>query len=302
MLEGRTILASLDHLHGEDAAHKTYVQWLAYAPIWPVGARDFLVVTSEEYFDVVNKEGFIIASTSVDDICEEEEIFENKREMEDGKCERKLHTDIYTRSCLRLAGYVGSPNGKGGTDLRIFVDVDMVSYIPSWLLQVLAQYGLSEMMNRIRIATSPEVLAQSADSSELFTAPYKLEKVISQIQQREEKRLQKIGDIGGSSSVAATAMKPFPVKEISSDRKISIDGLSGETADVVSLTTADEPELKLQDPIKILSKKLSCESIPLLKIYIGIETSPDYTFEWTHKLSKNGITIHTSPGIVLKTF
>ena len=52
----------------------TYVQWLAYAPIWPVGARDFLVVTTEEYYDLINRNGFVIASTSIDDICEEEEV------------------------------------------------------------------------------------------------------------------------------------------------------------------------------------------------------------------------------------
>merc|ERR1719223_1064355 len=107
-----------------------------------------------------------------------------------GGKKKQLHTDKYTRSCLRLAGYVGAPNSRGGTDLRIFVDVDMVSYIPSWLLQVLAQYGLTEMMSRIRVAVAPEADTQSVEQCALLSAPYQLEKVISKIQQREEKRLQ----------------------------------------------------------------------------------------------------------------
>jgi hypothetical protein len=210
LLEGRTILAALDTPGSayteRSERHITYVQWLAYASIWPVGARDFLVVTSEDYFDVVNNTGFVIASTSVDHICEEEEV------LEDGgrpSVACKLTTDKYSRSCLRLAGYVGKMNANGGTDLKIFVDMELVSYIPAWLLQVLAQYGLSEMMKRIRIATSGAAIISSATkpvgeggngtrtaiatavdksaADAVLSAPYQIERVLTHIHNKEER-------------------------------------------------------------------------------------------------------------------
>ena len=41
-------------------------------------------------------------------------------------------------------------NEQGGTDLTMFVDIGVAAYMPSWLLHVLAQYGLSEMMMKIK--------------------------------------------------------------------------------------------------------------------------------------------------------
>jgi len=61
LLVGRSILHRLND--------QTHVQWLAYGAIWPVGARDFLIVTTEEPYDKTTNEGFIIVSTSIDDIC-----------------------------------------------------------------------------------------------------------------------------------------------------------------------------------------------------------------------------------------
>jgi len=210
LLEGRTVLAALDtpesaHSQRSDR-HITYVQWLAYASMWPVGARDFLVVTSEDYFDVVNNTGFVIASTSVDHICEEEELNDDAGRP---SVASKLTTDKYSRSCLRLAGYVGKMNANGGTDLKIFVDMELVSYIPAWLLQVLAQYGLSEMMKRIRTATSGTAIISSATkpvsdggggtrtaiatavdksaADAVLSAPYQIERVLTHIQNKEER-------------------------------------------------------------------------------------------------------------------
>ena len=138
LLEGRTILSKLDQ--------QSYIQWLAYGTIWPIGARDFLLVTTEDVFDERTGDGFVIASTSIDHLCElEGEVV--KGETND------TAEPSYTRSSLKLAGYVGVPNASGGTDVSMFVDVDVYSYIPAWLLQVLAQYGLSEMMSRIQRAT-----------------------------------------------------------------------------------------------------------------------------------------------------
>ena len=133
LLEGRTILSKLDQ--------QSYIQWLAYGTIWPIGARDFLLVTTEDVYDDRTGDGFVIASTSIDHLCElEGEVI--KSEADDNA------EPSYIRSSLKLAGYVGVPNATGGTDVSLFVDVDVYAYIPAWLLQVLAQYGLSEMMNK----------------------------------------------------------------------------------------------------------------------------------------------------------
>lgn len=140
LLEGRTILSKLDA--------QSYIQWLAYGTIWPIGARDFLLVTTEDVFDERTGDGFVIASTSIDHLCE---IEGEVKDIQDSA--EKAAEPSYTRSSLKLAGYVGVRNAQGGTDVSLFVEVDAYAYIPSWLLQVLAKYGLSEMMNRIRRAT-----------------------------------------------------------------------------------------------------------------------------------------------------
>lgn len=127
LLEKRSILCQLDE--------STMIQWIAYSAIWPVGATDFLVVTTECAFNSSNPgcknpleihDSFLIVSTSVDSIIEDEEE-KNENIPEDYENENK-----YNRSTLRLAGYSGTPNTlKGGTDLRLFVDVDATRYVPA---------------------------------------------------------------------------------------------------------------------------------------------------------------------------
>merc|ERR1711871_1092419 len=90
--------------------------------------------------------GFVIASTSIDDLLDLEGV------------EEAGLSKMYTRSTLKLAGYVGVQNAKGGTDLTLFVDIGVAAYMPAWLLQVLAQYGLSEMMMKIKNAAEGHAL------------------------------------------------------------------------------------------------------------------------------------------------
>ena len=130
LLEGRAILSRLDPY--------THIQYLAYGAIWPIGARDFLLVTTEDAYDTKDDTGFVIASTSIDEIIELEGV------------EEAGLSKMYTRSTLKLAGYVGVQNEQGGTDLTMFVDIGVAAYMPAWLLHVLAQYGLSEMMMKIK--------------------------------------------------------------------------------------------------------------------------------------------------------
>ena len=117
---------------------KCYLQLLQYSPLWPLGAREYLIITSEVSTSTPRGEGFIIASTSIDDICEDAEAYSRS-------------SNNYTRSSLRLAGYIGSPNGCGGTDLQLFVDMDVYQHIPGWLVQTLAQICLADLMTRIRL-------------------------------------------------------------------------------------------------------------------------------------------------------
>ena len=117
---------------------KTYLQLLQYSPIWPLGSRDYLIVTSEVSFPSQRGEGFAIASTSVDDICDDKDVYSHSNTK-------------YTRSSIRLAGFIGTLNGSGGTDLEMFVDMDVYSYVPGWLVHTLAQFCLADMMSRIRL-------------------------------------------------------------------------------------------------------------------------------------------------------
>lgn len=134
-LEGRSILQKL--------SPGTFVQWMAYGSIYPISARDFLLVTSKEAYDAGDSTGFVLASTSIDEVCEITEI---------GKDDSVSHSSKhrYSRSQLRLAGYVGVQNEDGSTTLTFLLDMPVEANTPAWLLQILAQYGLTDMLHKIR--------------------------------------------------------------------------------------------------------------------------------------------------------
>jgi len=204
MLEGHRVLLTLSPTETKDnsdtggpasasasasalsaaAGRSTYVQHLQYGAIWPVGARDYLLITSEEDFYSADTSGsssgsgskqerqknadgsasdadadrcgFIFASTSVDHLWSPEASADDNGE--------------YSRSTLRLAGYVGEANATGGTDLTMYVDLGVAAYIPSWMLQMLANYGLSEMMRRIRHAADKAAMLIAQEAAERAAA------------------------------------------------------------------------------------------------------------------------------------
>ena len=57
--------------------------------------------------------GFVVASTSIDDICEMADDA-----SESGAAAKK--TSEYNRSSLKLAGYVGVTNAAGGSFVALF--------------------------------------------------------------------------------------------------------------------------------------------------------------------------------------
>lgn len=161
-VEGRSILSYL--------SKDTYVQWLAYGAMFPLEAKDFLVVTTLEPWDKKTNEGFVIASTSVDSMCEMGRCV--RRNSLTGGGDRgggtssggvssgsESHTQkkAYRRTFLRLSGYVGVPNADGSTSLTFILDLPMEHrrISASWLLRYLAQYSLTELVGRIRHALSP---------------------------------------------------------------------------------------------------------------------------------------------------
>jgi len=206
----------------------TYVQHLQYGTIWPVGARDYLLVTSEEDFysggsssggysgssgseqaqkkpgasasasasasDAdIDRRGFIFASTSIDHLWSPESAATGSSTDDSSSSSSGMAGMLalednadYSRSTLRLAGYVGEANAAGGTDLTMYVDLGMAAYIPSWMLQMLANYGLSEMMRRIRHAA---------------------DKAAAMIAQEEAERAAAAGGAGSACGSEGPAMK-----------------------------------------------------------------------------------------------
>jgi hypothetical protein len=285
LLEKRTILSQLDD--------QTSIQWIAYGAIWPVGATDFLVVTNERAFNSTNPssknpheihDSFLIASTSVDSIIEDEEEKSNDNETNQTK---------YNRSTLRLAGYSGTPNSSiGGTDLRLFVDVDATRYVPAWLLQILAQYGLSEMMNRIRIA-APTLAKTSDDRSPIFQpASSKLGAILTQIQAREEKMRHYVDP----------TLIDLPNQSRERKRSISSEGTTRPSSGLSavtsrgsnsSLTSSAEETSQSREIDK--GSQLGDDSQYILKLYVGLLTDEKYAFDWQVKTKKNQVEVSVSP-------
>ena len=311
LLEGRTILAKLDQ--------QSFVQWLAYGTIWPIGARDFLLATTEDAYDERTGDGFVIASTSIDHLCElEGEVV--KGEADD------LGEPSYSRSSLKLAGYVGVPNGNGGTDVSLFVDVDVYSYIPAWLLQVLAQYGLSEMMSRIQRSTTGHPQMSFRND---------ITRMLSRIETTEAKMRTYVLDhnlpvpkdaaygLDGSSRGSVTsaggglakvsspettpgrrslherssiqsAHMPVPSVLEAQHRRASVRRASMSSAADAGLAgnLANGPYAEYMDKTQALSE----EALHLMKVYLGLEElkadEPALALDWKEKKKERSTTVY----------
>lgn len=190
VLEARSILRQLPN-----AQQKTFVQWMAYGAMWPISARDFLMVTAEDRYDkTANKEdgSFIIASTSIDHICD----------MDVDGDENLL--DAYTRTNMRLAGYAGVRHPNGGTNFSLLIDLEVFDQ-PAWLIQMLAQYGLPEMIIRLRQVSRGAAISQAIETQGESKAA-ELSKMLYNIQSREA-RMQQYMDARGSTKVASEHMR-----------------------------------------------------------------------------------------------
>ena len=273
LLENRSVICQLDE--------KSSIQWIAYGAIWPVGATDFLVVTTECGFTAEGPpkknstdlhDSFIIASTSVDSLCEDE--VEKVSTANEGS---GVEPSKYSRSELRLAGYTCTPNAtKGGTDVRLFVDVVAATYVPAWLLQILAQYGLSEMMNRIRVAAPSLAREEMGGVSPMFQpTASKLDSMLHLIQSREERMRMKFGsDV--SKSVSAVGPSAAGIDSEHNDSNGTRQASSPVTSEIErGIITANE-------------------SRRLLQIYVGLLPDKDLVFDWQTKAKKGSIEVKTS--------
>ena len=266
------------------------MQWIAYGAMWPIGARDFLVLTSESTFNSEKPfdddqntfhDSFILVSTSVDSIYED--IIESSVNEEGDD------QDTYTRSYLRLAGYIGTRNNKnGGTDLRLFINLDIATYIPAWVMQIMSQYGLSEMMNRIRTALSADKISEFRHMTQLGNSnasrlhgragPSKLNTIMTKIKDREEK----LKHMAPSNQ----QLGELPI-ETTSERVDSVD------IDVGGGSLVNT-ELMSESSDIIKGKELAAHSLHMLKIYAGLEISSEHIFDWQVKSKKGPIQVSTS--------
>ena len=275
------------------------VQLLAYGPIWPVGSRDYLIVTSEVGYPTPQGEGFVIASTSIDDICEEEDAYSHSNSR-------------YTRSSMRLAGYVGVPNGSGGTDLQMFVDMDVYSYVPGWLVHILAQYGLAEMMNRIRIVSMGQ---------RVQIRPFQLDKIVDKLRERGAdkkpgglmRRVSRI--ISKEESRKNVIIESLDIEAKHAPSSIDDAGEADDVEDELSIGigVADDDDVEfastqfdsnygsespdvcsLSDGLDLRAKAVCAEARRLHLCYLSGHNDQGHSFEWIEKMNKKGVIVHSS--------
>lgn len=299
LLEERSVICQLDE--------KSSIQWIAYGAIWPVGATDFLVVTTECPFSadapsvallnspLDSHDSFIIASTSVDCVCEDE-----VEKANGGDEHRPSEESKYSRSELRLAGYTCTPNvTKGGTDVRLFVDVLAATYVPAWLLQMLAQYGLSEMMNRIRVAAPSLASSDVSGIAPMFKpTSSKLDNMLSLIQSREQRMRMQFGDDFANGKITSRSASPMLGEAPRTTREDSQKSIS-EYNERARSVSGDVYEIKraisgdLNAPLLNVEKgkKLAAESQRLIQVYMGMLNDPSLVFDWQAKAKKGNIEV-----------
>lgn len=285
LVEEKMILAQINS--------STSLQWIAYGSVWPVGAFDFLVVSVDDVCTTSDGEaGFVIVSTSIDDIVDEEEVnAEKDDDSVSGSEEDKIPSfrsakSKYSRSTLRMAGYVGQPNGRGGTELTLYLDLDLYAYIPAWLMQLLAQNGLSEMMGRVRDASI--LMSRGQDPLTLASAS-KFGSMLSQIQVREEKIRHLKGSEDGSHEkpYLQEAVERKEPKGGDRDRPVSSD----DSSTVVTLIKSDSLDVEALRKMDFAGRAMK----RLLK-YTGQVPSANFPLDWTPKVNnKNGISISATP-------
>jgi hypothetical protein len=304
LLEKRSVLCQLD-----EASH---VQWIAYGSIWPVGATDFLVVTTEGSFNASHPgvqnphdvhESYLIASTSVDNVIEDEVETAGGENASMASADEVKRTEAskYNRSTLRLAGYSCVPNrARGGTDLRLFVDVDAARYVPAWLLQLLAQYGLSEMMTRIRVA-APSLTWNGVGHSPIFQpTSSKLDILLTQIQTREEKmRSMFVEDHSSTESKREERKRAESESQCSNEsdnRPNPTDPTSMAYSSSSSLDVNSNPEMSVPTDGGVgKGMDLAAESQRIMKIYMGVQQDSAYNFDWQHKTKKSNVDVSVTP-------
>ena len=288
LLIGKSVLTTLD-------SNKS-VQWLGYGAIWPIGARDFLLLTTEvNYNDDNESDGFIIVSSSIDNICEEEEENENEEYQ-------------FTRSQIRLAGYMGTKNSAGGTDIHLFVDIDLYAFVPSWLVHQLAQYGLGEKMTRIKKYCDPTQHAQVSSVYEFtkyINLPTSVLSVFGKVEDSPES--PKVADT--SVPVASTSNKGRGRRASIMTRRASTvqqNKMYNSRASITeaAMITRRNSVLNAQaiaeitvseNPTIAKGLKIAADSRVILKTYIGITNEPnEYNLNWVEKNNGKGVTVSTS--------
>jgi hypothetical protein len=206
----------------------------------------------------------------------------------------------------------------------MIVDVDVLTQIPSWLVQVLAQYGLSEMLTRIKLHTSTntnpsELLILDTNPQGLDQPESRIDRLLLQLQ--EQGGAEEIELRGGSIAL------PSPGGHVDVDH--DLDARSGgsklltvrqETKTSLSVQTflkddSDGDEVQPKAPVTVAApsprsllsmqstpktrpweqnsgKLLAAEARQLMKIYAGIEDDPLKPFkdslgiEWVEKIHR----------------
>jgi hypothetical protein len=289
LVEERMVLAQLNA--------KTSVQWIAYGAVWPVGAFDFLVVTVDDTCtNSTGDVGFVIVSTSVDGLVDEEAPPSSRgsqdsdsgsgEEDEDGAPAFRSAKDKYSRSCLRMAGYVGYPNDSGGTELTLYLDLELYAYIPAWLMQILAQNGLSEMMSRFREAAvrmncglDPLSVASGAGGSRIGS-------MLSQIQVRDE-RLRSLQ----GAEPAHASLDDQPKRGKSAEKVVGAGAGVGAGVGVGAVAGAGaDASLPKADPVEALRlMDFPGQSLQRLLEYTG--AAPGLPLDWAVKMNKHNIAV-----------
>lgn len=179
--------------------------------------------------------------------------------------------------------------------MRLFINLDIATYIPAWVMQIMSQYGLSEMMNRIRSALSAEKIAEFRHMTQLGNvsrlhprgAPSKLNTIMAQIQEREEKLSHIVKNQSSQKQPGSKAGGSLPTSSnTSTPQKVGFSN-TGERE--------KEEEVRCEENSDVSrGKQLAAKGLRLLKIYAGIVSCPDHVFDWQVRSKKGPIEVSTS--------
>ena len=294
---------------------KTRIQWQAYKAPNPLGSRDAVFASTEEAFHAgkgTKSQGFVQAWTSIDDLYEQSAELTSKIEGLIKKSNTGSQDSEFIRTTMRLGGFVVVPTASGGCDISLFMDADVWSDIPTWMVAILAQFTLYEAMRELQFSAAASYTSTGAVTTHPRLRLNQIDRVLNQTARREQRACEARN--GPTAECAYIGLQEVsPCKEVAVEALVAIDDLDRREGEIdvadghegdgsISHRSTYDPLYSIPSSYKDGQPTLACdiakEAVRVFMRYVDLgrmtEAKRAMGFNWLLRVQKNNIEVETS--------